>query len=265
MSRGNDKREMFVDDIDYGRYLVLLKRSSERFNVGVIAYCLMPNHVHLLVKPHDYPLSRMMQHLNSAYCGWFNRRHQRVGHVLQGRYKSQIVESGPSFVRVLRYIVMNPVAAGKVPTPAAWSWSSYLETVGLSDREPLLVLTDIWQVFDSLDNRDARRAFQQFIEGAGADQRMPSGFLIGSDGFIRGFEPVLVPFRSNRELVHAERYASRPPLAELMPVTTRGPDRDQGAHRAFHTYAYTLREIGDHTSVSPSAVWLWTRRHASAA
>ena len=86
MSRGNDKREMFIDDVDYARYLRVLERSAERFGVEVVALCLMPNHVHLLVKPHQHPLSRMMQHLNGSYCGWFNRRHGRVGHVLQGRY-----------------------------------------------------------------------------------------------------------------------------------------------------------------------------------
>jgi len=86
MSRGNDKREMFVDDVDYARYLHLLERSARRFSVIVNGYCLMPNHVHLLMRPTVHPLARLMQHVNSAYCGWFNRRHGRVGHVLQGRY-----------------------------------------------------------------------------------------------------------------------------------------------------------------------------------
>ena len=125
MSRGNDKREMFIDDVDYARYLELLERSSRRFGIEVIAYCLMPNHVHLLLKPALHPLSRLMQHVNSAYCGWFNRRHGRVGHVLQGRYKAQILESGPSFLRVLRYIMLNPVNARMVARPGDWSWSSF--------------------------------------------------------------------------------------------------------------------------------------------
>jgi len=265
MSRGNDKREMFLDDVDYARYLHLLERSAERFGVEVVAYCLMPNHVHLLVKPRSHPLSRMMQQLNSAYCGWFNRRHGRVGHVLQGRYKSQIVERGPSFLRVLRYIVMNPVAGGKVADPASWSWGSYQETIGSVSRQTFLTLADIWDTFDAQDGRNAQRLFKRFIEGTSPGERVPEGLLVGSNGFMRGFESVLVPYRSNRELVHSERFASRPSLGELMVERTRGPDRDQSAHRAFHTYAFTLREIGDHMGVSSSAVWMWTRRAALAA
>lgn len=91
MSRGNDKREMFIDDVDFARYLALLERSARRFSVHVDGYCLMWNHVHLLLRPTAYPLWRLMHQVNSAYCGWFNRRHGRVGHVLQGRYKAQIV------------------------------------------------------------------------------------------------------------------------------------------------------------------------------
>ncbi len=91
MSRGNDKREMFLDDVDYARYLHLLERSARRFSVIVNGYCLMPNHVHLLMRPTVHPLARLIQHVNSAYCGWFYRRLGRVGHVLQGRYKAQIV------------------------------------------------------------------------------------------------------------------------------------------------------------------------------
>jgi putative transposase len=265
MSRGNDKREMFLDAADYRKYLQLLERSAERFGVEVVAYCLMPNHVHLLAKPHNHPLSRMMQHLNGAYCGWFNRRHGRVGHVLQGRYKSQIIESGPSFLRVLRYIVMNPVVAGNVAAPALWSWSSYRETIGLVDRQSFLALTEIWRTFDSVDGPNAPRAFQEFIEGTAPDESVPEGLLVGSDRFIRSFESMLIPYRPNREFVHSERFASRPSLDELMPGRTRGPDRAQGAYRAFNVFAFTLREIADHVGASPSAVWLWTRHAAHAA
>jgi REP element-mobilizing transposase RayT len=265
MSRGNDKREMFIDDVDYARYLHLLEHSAERFGVDVVAFCLMPNHVHLLVKPNIHPLSRMMQHLNSAYCGWFNRRHGRVGHVLQGRYKSQIVERGPSFVRVLRYIVMNPVAARKVAQPSGWSWSSYRETVGIGDGSTFLSLTEVWRAFDARDSQNAQRSFKAFIEQGMSSEEALDGLLVGSEGFIRSFQPSLAAYRDNRELIHAERFAARPSLDELIPEGTRGSDRDRAAHRAFHSYAFTLSEIAAHVRASPSAVWVWARRAAPAA
>ena len=264
MSRGNDKREMFIDDVDYARYLELLERSSRRFGIEVIAYCLMPNHVHLLLKPALHPLSRLMQHVNSAYCGWFNRRHGRVGHVLQGRYKAQILESGPSFLRVLRYIMLNPVNARMVARPEDWSWSSFGASVGAADLPSLLSLTDVWNTFDSQDRQSAQRSFRAFVE-------MPSppeteeGLLLGSTAFVRRFAPILATYRHDRELVHAERFAARPSLSELIPEMTRGPGIRSAAHAAFHTHAFTLREIGHHVGASPSAVWLWTQRVARVA
>jgi REP element-mobilizing transposase RayT len=265
MSRGNDKREMFIDDEDYAKYLCMLERSAERFGIEVVALCLMPNHVHLLVKPHQHPLSRMMQHLNGSYCGWFNRRHGRVGHVLQGRYKCQIVEGGPSFLRVLRYVVMNPVAARKVAHPADWPWSSYSQAVGLDDRMAFLSLTDIWRAFDAQNSLNAQHAFKTFVEQGVPSNAAPDGLLVGSDGFVRSFESMLAPHRNNREVVHPERFAARPSIGEVIPDRTRGPGFEHAAHRAFQTYAFTLREIAEHVGVSPSAVWLWTQRAARAA
>lgn len=266
MSRGNDKREMFIDDVDYARYVYLLQHSAARFNVDVVAFCLMPNHVHLLVKPNLHPLSRMMQHLNSAYCGWFNRRHGRVGHVLQGRYKSQIVERGSSALRVLRYILLNPVEARKVAHPAEWSWSSYRSTVGPGNGgATFLALAEVWRIFDSTSIENARDAFKVLLEQGTAPEDARDGLLVGSEGFVRSFAPMLAAYRADRELVHAERFAARPSIDEVIPDRTRGPDRDRAAYRAFHTYAFTLREIAEYVQASPSAVWVWTRRAAHAA
>ena len=265
MSRGNDKREMFVDDVDYARYLALLEKSARRFSVIVNGYCLMPNHVHLLLRPTAHPLSRLMQHVNSAYCGWFNRRHGRVGHVLQGRPKIQIVEGGPSFMCVLRYVMLNPVAAGKVAGAADWPWSSFRHTAGLDSTSTFLALADVWHMFDPSDRARAQLSFQKFVGGDSVRSELASGLVIGSDGFIRRFGPLLAIHRENREFVHAERFAARPPLRELLPDIKRGPAIQQAASSAFHVHAFTLREIAEHVSASPSAVWVWTRRALLAA
>jgi REP element-mobilizing transposase RayT len=265
MSRGNDKREMFVDEVDYARYLALLERSARRFSVTVNGYCLMPNHVHLLLRPTVHPLSRLMQHVNSAYCGWFNRRHGRVGHVLQGRYKAQIVEGGPSFLRVLRYVMLNPVAAGKVTRAADWPWSSFRHTAGIDSAPTFLVLSDVWHTFQPADRAHAQHSFQRFVDGASVGPQPATGLVMGSDDFIRSFRPMLAIHRENREFVHAERFAARPPLRELLPDIQRGRAVQQAASSAFHVHAFTLREIAEHVGASPSAVWVWTRRALQAA
>jgi putative transposase len=109
MSRGNAKQPIFVETEDYEQFLDLLSAALLRFHVLCRAYCLLPNHFHLLVEPAASPLSRMMQQLNSTYSQWFNRRHNRVGHLLQGRFKALLVDRNEYFLRVVRYIVLNPV------------------------------------------------------------------------------------------------------------------------------------------------------------
>jgi REP-associated tyrosine transposase len=265
MSRGNDKREMFIDDVDYARYLELLERSARRFSVQVDGYCLMRTHVHLLLRPTLHPLSRLMQHVNSAYCGWFNRRHGRVGHVLQGRYKAQIVEGGPSSLRVLRYVMLNPVTAGMVPRAEDWPWSSFRHTAGLESTPTFLTLGNVWHTFDPSDRIHAQQCFQRFVDGPSVTHELERGLLMGSDGFIRSFEPLLAVHHENRELVHADRFAARPPLSELLPDVRRGASAQQGARCAFHDHAFTLREIAEHIGVSPSTVWAWANRAALAA
>jgi REP element-mobilizing transposase RayT len=260
MSRGNDKRLMFLDEVDYERYLGLLERSAERFGVQVIGYTLMPNHVHLLLRPTAQPLWRLMQQVNSAYCGWFNRRHGHVGHVLQGRYKAQIIEGGPSFLRVLRYVMLNPAAAGLVRHAADWRWSSYRQTAGVCASGDL-ELADIWQTFDP-DPATAQHLFRRFVEGDFAVDEPLDGLLVGSDGFIRGFAPALASHGTNREFVSAERFAARPSLQELLPDKSRGSRTDQIVRTAFQIHAFTLREIAEHVGVAPSTVWVWAQRAA---
>lgn len=265
MSRGNDRREMFVDDVDYARYLHLLERSARRLSVVVNGYCLMPNHVHLLLRPTAHPLARLMQQVNSAYCGWFNRRHGRVGHVLQGRYKAQIVEGGESSMRVLRYVMLNPVAAGLVARAAEWPWSSFRFTAGMDSTPTFLTLDDVWQTFDPTDRVNAQHSFQTFVDGDAVRAEPSHGLLVGSDDFIRSFGPLLSRHRENREFIHAERFAARPSLRDLIPQIKRGSELHRAVSSAFHVHAFTLREIAEHVAVSPSAVWLWTRRSQHAA
>src|SRR4029453_19376436 len=109
-ARGNEKACIYADDQDYESFLDLLARTLPRFDVRCVAYCLVWNHYHLLPVPNEHPISRLLQQLNSAYCQRFNRRHHRVGHVLQGRYGCRLVEDGGYARTVLRYLALNPVA-----------------------------------------------------------------------------------------------------------------------------------------------------------
>src|SRR5258706_5066069 len=145
MSRGNARQEIFVDPDDYQYFLDRLTVVTARVRVRCRAYCLMPNHFHLLLEPGELPLSKMMQQLNSSYTQWFNRRHDRVGHVLQGRPKELLIDRDDYFRRVLRYIVLNPIRASLVEHPAEWPWSSFRATAGLEKPAAFLALDEVWR------------------------------------------------------------------------------------------------------------------------
>ena len=108
-ARGNERKPIYRDERDHAHFVELLAHWQERFRLRLHAYVLMPNHYHLLLQTMESNLSRAMQWLNVSYTVWFNRRHQRVGHVLQGRYKALIVEAETWALGLSRYIHLNPV------------------------------------------------------------------------------------------------------------------------------------------------------------
>src|SRR6266404_3452804 len=107
--RGNERKAVYRNDSDRAHFLELLCEATERFGVRIHAYVLMDNHLHLLVETPRANLSRTMQWLGVSYSIWFNRRHNRAGHLFQGRFKSVVVEDDAGWQEVARYIHLNPV------------------------------------------------------------------------------------------------------------------------------------------------------------
>ncbi|HOW36577.1 MAG TPA: transposase [Candidatus Omnitrophota bacterium] len=136
MSRGNQKQNVFKVSQDYEVYLRLLRRYKMKFKVLLFGYCLMPNHVHLLVKPcvvRDLP--KFMQGLDQSYALYFNARHHTCGHLWQGRFKSMAISSEDYFLGCIEYIEQNPVRAEIVQSASDYQWSSYrLRVSGVYDE-----------------------------------------------------------------------------------------------------------------------------------
>jgi len=124
IARGNERKAIFRDDEDREIYLERLAECRARFQFRVLAYCLMNNHVHLALERGPVALSRAMLALQSFYAQKFNFRHQRVGHLFQGRYKALIVHDERYLFALLRYIHLNPVRARIVDRPEEYRWSS---------------------------------------------------------------------------------------------------------------------------------------------
>lgn len=140
MLRGNGRQLIFEDDADRREFLSCLDNAIEREGVSLIAWCLMDNHVHLIIDdPHDR-LSTVMYRIGMKYAMYFNNRHQREGHLFEGRFKSSPIESDEYLVQAVRYVLNNPVAAG-ISTLEDYRWSSYAEYCGergLTNTKPIL-------------------------------------------------------------------------------------------------------------------------------
>ena len=108
-ARGNERRPIFRDDRDREEYLARIAYYRNKFRFRLLSYCPMTNRVHLAIRTSDAPLSRIMAGLHSSYIQRFNRRHHRVGHLFQGRYKSFLVQEGRYLIALIRYIHRNPV------------------------------------------------------------------------------------------------------------------------------------------------------------
>ncbi|MCV2368587.1 REP-associated tyrosine transposase [Roseateles oligotrophus] len=129
-SRGDRREDIFVDDTDRARLLAVVAQGLSRFDAGMLAYCLMGNHYHFVMQTRQGNLSALMRHINGVYTQAFNRRHNKVGHLFQGRFKAILVDRDAYLLEVCRYVELNPVRARMVDAPGDWAWSSYRAHIG---------------------------------------------------------------------------------------------------------------------------------------
>jgi len=123
--RGIGQQNIFHQEDDFQRYLETTKKISLESGVSVLGYCLMTNHVHLLLREDDGDISVYMKRLGISYAYWYNRKYERIGHVFQDRFKSECVEDDAYLLTVIRYIHENPVKASIISKPEEYEWSSY--------------------------------------------------------------------------------------------------------------------------------------------
>ena len=176
-SRGNAKGDIVLGDSDRDLFLTLLGNAVTRYHWILYAYALMTNHYHLVLETTQPTLSSGMHWLNAAYAQAFNRRHGRVGHLFQGRFKAFLVDKENYFLEVVRYVVLNPVRAGMVRTPEECRWTSYPATVGDAAAPDWLPLDRVLISFGG-DTPLGRSRFRHFVaEGLGA--RIPWQEVVG--------------------------------------------------------------------------------------
>ena len=125
MMRGVNRQPIFEDDRDRLHFMSVLKECKEISGFRLHAFCLMPNHLHFLIEPAGEPLDLVFRRIGIRYAVWYNRKHQRAGHLFQDRFRSENVENDLYYMTVLRYILQNPMKAGLEPRLGTYRWSSY--------------------------------------------------------------------------------------------------------------------------------------------
>lgn len=256
-SRGNARLDIFLDDTDRARFLKAFGRVVDRFGWICHAYCLMNNHYHLLIETPEANLSRGMQLLNGIYTQAFNRRHGRVGHVLQGRFKAILVEIESYLLELARYVVLNPVRAKVVRHPRQYRWSSYRATAGEAESPDFLTAEWILSQFDE-DPVRARTAYRRFVkEGRGVPvwEDVKGGILLGTEEFVARMGPLLREIPPDTEISKRQRFADHRSLEDIFAwVEGDRQLRDRRIHEAVMTYGYTLTAIQKHLGLHPSTL-----------
>jgi REP element-mobilizing transposase RayT len=257
VARGNAKQPIFLDRQDHRRFLRILECVVDRHNVVCLSYCMMGNHYHLLLETPDGNLSRAMRQLNGVYSQGFNRRHQRVGHLFQGRYKAILVERGVHLLELSRYIVLNPVRAELVTRPEDWEWSSYRETVGVAPCPRLLSVDGLLGLYGS-SRSEARERYRSFVEEASGDSaregRPKTPTVLGTREFVLGVGERLGPTDALEEIPRAQRFLARPDLDEIFQGVENRSERNRSILTAFRSHGYTMKQIADAVGIHYSTV-----------
>ena len=164
MMRGNEKRKIFLDDEDRMRFIHTLFEKASEERTDIYAYCLMDNHVHLLLHEEGDNLARLIKRINVSFVYYFNKKYKRIGHLFQDRFKSEIIDNENYLLAAVRYIHNNPVKAGMVNLPEEYCWSSYYDYINTKKRNSI-VTEKILNIF----SENTTLAVKQFIDFSSLD------------------------------------------------------------------------------------------------
>lgn len=169
--RGNNREKIFFCDDDKIRYLDTLKRYKEKFKINLYAYCLMDNHVHLVIDCNGQDISRIMKGISLSHAIYINKKYDRCGHLFQDRFTSKIIDSDRYMQWVSRYIHRNPVRAGITKTAIEYKWSSINIYMGQKDYYKIIDEEFILKYFSS-NKAIARRKYIEYVDDDSKDKEM---------------------------------------------------------------------------------------------
>jgi putative transposase len=260
-SRGNARQDIYADNHDRATFLNQVDKTRARYDWYVHAYCLMSNHYHLLIETSTPTLSKGMKLLNGVYTQSFNRRHRRVGHLFQGRYRAILVHRESYQLELARYIVLNPVRARMVRSASDWKWSSYRATAGLTKEEAVLTTDWILSCFAGR-KKQAHDRYRNFVQN-GRNQPSPweklkNQIYLGDDEFVEEMQGQLDPEQSLGDIPRLQKLASPKPIEYFR---RKYSDPKHAMAMAYLSKHYTLAAVGAVFGVSYATVSRAVRDH----
>ena len=213
MNRGRRGESVFLDKPDYAMFVELLKEVVDMYKVRVAAYCLIPNHYHLLIQTPGGDLARCMRHLNGIYTQRFNRAHHFDGQLFRGRYKSILVDGDSYLLELVRYIHRNPLEAGLVRELNKYVWSSHKGYLSNAKKWNWLHKSFILSFF-AKDRKEGIKTYRKFVTKETPEEinrifsqsKFPS--MLGSESFVN---------RMKETFFHKKRHDEIPESRKLAP------------------------------------------------
>lgn len=257
-SRGNERKEIFRTATDYELFLGILGDTAGRFGLIIHAWCLMPNHFHILLETPGANLCDAMKRFLGLYTVRFNRTHKRVGHLFQGRYKALLVDKDNYFLELSRYIHLNPVKAKLAQTPEDYRWSSM--RYFLKDKPHGFLCRDF-----TLKSFRSSKEYRTFVLG-GLDKPLDpfsqviGGLVMGSEEFLEKIKPQILK-KPNKDYPGRRALAARP--VDHIERHLKEKDRSFSIYALWRFSRVTQDQIGERFKISPSAVSHAVRRFES--
>ena len=220
-SRGNEKKNIYLDDSDRRRFLEILQDYHDRLGILIHCFVLMDNHYHVVLETPGGNLLKVMHGINSGYTGYFNPKYGRVGHLFQGRYKGILIDKDSYLLQVSRYVHLNPVRAKIVEMPEEFEWSSYGGYMRKRKELKWVEYSWILSNFGS-DNKRARSNYRKFVE-EGVDRIVDNPFknvygqvLLGGEKFIERIRNLIKNQPLGEGIVERKRFKGVVNVDELV-------------------------------------------------
>jgi REP element-mobilizing transposase RayT len=273
LSRGNRGEHIFDSDKDKHLFIDIMGKGVERYRVDLHAYCVMNNHYHLLLSAPDDNMPDFMQYVGSGYGGYMQRRHDWIGHVFAGRYKSICVQKERYLATLSRYIHLNPVRAGKVRRPEEYPWSSYRCYVGMK-KQPAWLNVEWTLRRYSVRRSEAEARYKAFVQQGIADpddfpsDKVIGGALLGDRDFVADVVAA-TPDEQRHGKPSAKRYIKETPSLEelyrevclfygverILPGSAKSSTRDDRAREMFiwisrEKTTASSRDVARYTGIS---------------